>query len=273
MKFSRRLWLNSSILFIFSLLTWFVWKLCRVGMATTDIYSGAALLALTIFLAVFNLRKKIPFLPLLRASTWMQFHIYLGLFSVLLFLMHINFRIPSGTLEVVLASVFSVVALSGVVGLLLSRSLPRMMNQSGQPANYEQIPILRKRIRDGVKELVVRAEEECQSSTLPEFYMEHLREYLEARPSFLRSFGPQKKRLAHRLKNELDARLRYLSDEEKVIAVEMEEWISEKENLDFQDASQRVLKGWLFIHIPFTWSLILLGISHGIFALLYGGNQ
>tara|TARA_R110002096_G_scaffold10868_5_gene41028 strand:- start:303 stop:1031 length:729 start_codon:yes stop_codon:yes gene_type:complete len=241
-------------------------------MAPTTLYSGAALLSLVIFLALFNARKKIPFLPLFRASTWMQWHIYLGFFSVLLFLLHVDFRIPSGLLEIVLAIVFVIVAVSGVFGLMLSRSLPRRMNQAGDPVPYEQIPRIRKEIRDSVKDLIVHSEETCDSSTLSEFYREHLREFIEARPSVFHSFGMEKKRTSYQLTNELEARMRYLSESEIEVASELESWIGKKENIDFQEASQRLLKGWLFLHIPFSVSLILLGVAHGIFALLFGGN-
>ena len=64
----------------------------------------------------------------------------------------------------------------------------------------------------------------------------------------------------------------YLSDDEKVIAEQIREWIETKENLDFQEAAQRLLKGWLFVHIPLSGALLLLGGVHGVFVLLYGGG-
>ena len=270
MNSSRQLFIKIALLIACSVVAWFGWRLCQTGLFATDLYTGALLLFLSVFLAAFNGRKKIPFIPLLRASTWLQIHIYVGLFSVVLFLLHIDFRVPSGALEIVLALVFAVVAISGFVGLIISRTLPKLMNQSGQPASYERLPYLRRKIREEVRALVLSAEETCDSSTLPEFYLEHLRSYLEIRPSVLHSLQPSKRSLPFRLINELKARARYLSEDEKVIAKELADWIATKENLDFQDASQRILKGWLFIHIPFSWSLILLGTAHGIFALLYG---
>ncbi|NOY00095.1 MAG: hypothetical protein GXP30_10235 [Verrucomicrobia bacterium] len=273
MKFSRRLIINSSLLVGFALITIAVWVWSNIGMAPTAIYTGTSLLGITVFLALFNLRKKLPFLPLLKASTWMQFHIYIGLFSVLVFLLHIGFHVRSGTLEITLAILFALVAISGVFGLFLTRSLPKTMNQSGEAVSYEQIPRRRKEIYDKVQALVEGAEESCESSTLPEFYLEHLNLYLKTRPSVIHSFGPKKRRYSHRLENELQARMRYLSEDEILIAKEITEWISAKENLDFQDASHRLLKGWLFIHIPLTWGLILLGTVHGILALLYGGSS
>lgn len=255
-----------------SLIAWGLWTIQKTGLAPTALYSGAALLVLCLFLTFFNARKKLPFLPLLRASTWMQLHIYLGVFSMVLFLLHVDFRMPSGLLEVVLAIVFVVVAISGIVGLFFSRYLPRRMTRSGESLAYEQLAQCRREILEGVRELILHAEGSCQSSTLPDFYREHLREFLEDHPSLIHPFGMERNRLSHRITNELDARKRYLSAEEKEVAAELEEWIAAKDNLDFQEASQRLLKGWLFVHIPLSFSLILLGAAHGFFALLYGGN-
>ena len=65
---------------------------------------------------------------------------------------------------------------------------------------------------------------------------------------------------------------RYLNEQEKAIADEIRDWIETKQNLDFQYAAQRLLKLWLFVHIPVTYSLILLGAVHGIVAMLYAGR-
>ena len=62
---------------------------------------------------------------------------------------------------------------------------------------------------------------------------------------------------------------RYLADEERPVLEELRELVDEKRNLDYQFASQRLLKLWLFIHIPFTFSLLILAIAHGALALSY----
>jgi len=47
--------------------------------------TGYALLAGMFVLTIYNLRKKLPFLPLGKSETWLQIHIYLGFFTTLLF--------------------------------------------------------------------------------------------------------------------------------------------------------------------------------------------
>ena len=53
---------------------------------------------------------------------------------------------------------------------------------------------------------------------------------------------------------------------------ELRELVVEKRNLDYQNASQKLLKLWLFIHIPFTYSLLILAVAHGALALSYGAR-
>src|SRR4051812_12856019 len=50
--------------------------------------TGYLLLATVLFLALYNTRKKVPFLPLGNSATWLQCHIYAGIGSVGLFALH-----------------------------------------------------------------------------------------------------------------------------------------------------------------------------------------
>ncbi len=52
----------------------------KVALYHVNFLSGWTLLVLMLFLTLFNVRKKLPFIPLLSASTWLQCHLYLGLF-------------------------------------------------------------------------------------------------------------------------------------------------------------------------------------------------
>jgi hypothetical protein len=243
----------------------------HTALRPVGMYTGALLLALVLALALFNARKKLPFLPLVSAATWLQIHIYAGWFCLFVFLLHIRFRIPNGAFEITLALVFCVVILSGVFGLYISRELPPRMARSGEPLLSERIPSFRLRIQSAVEDLVRQAERETASSTLADFYVEYLRKFFVHRPSPLAALVSTDRR-THALLNETKGLDRYLGEREKAITAEIRDWIETKQNLDFQDASQRLLRLWLFIHIPFTYSLILLGIVHGIVATLYGGR-
>jgi hypothetical protein len=127
----------------------------RDALMPVAVYSGWVLLALVLALTFFNARKKLPFLPLFSASTWLQFHIYIGWLSCFVFLLHTGARIPAGRLEGLLAAVFAIVAASGAFGLWLSRWLPPRLVRSGESLIYERIPVLRHRLAEEVSEIFI----------------------------------------------------------------------------------------------------------------------
>jgi hypothetical protein len=243
----------------------------RTTLRPTAIWTGLALFALVVGLSLFNARKKIPFLPLARASTWMQVHIYAGWLAVLLFGLHTGFRWPHGAFEQILAGVFLLVAVSGVVGLALNRWLPELLTRSGEALTFERIPEIRADIRRHVEALVAVADRESVSSTMGDFYLNHLMAYINWRPGlFLRLSMRQKRYRA--IVTALGSLERYSNPREKEVAAELREWIEAKRNLDTQLFGQRLLKLWLFIHIPASFSLLLLGLVHGLIALRYASG-
>ena len=247
------------------------YRLMQVSLRPTALASGIGLFVLLVVLAIFNARKQLPFLPLLKASSWMKFHAFAGWFSIGLFLFHIQFRIPNGRLEVLLALLFGAVAASGVIGLMISRSLPARLTRHGEEVIWERIPALRRQLLQTVENLILDSVAETSSSTLADLYANRLKLYFE-RPAdlwwhILGSNRPLHTRLAR-----LTALDRYLNEKERSIAVAMTECIRAKANLDFHYACQGLLRCWLFFHIPLTYSLILVALVHGILAWSFTGS-
>jgi hypothetical protein len=95
--------------------------------------------AMMLFAGLFTARKKVPTWRLGRAEAWMKGHIWLGLLSLPLILMHAGFRF-GGALTTALMILFLLIVVSGGFGLLLQRYLPRlMMEQTPAETTYEQI--------------------------------------------------------------------------------------------------------------------------------------
>ena len=105
-------------------LTFAAWQLLRAALRPDAIYTGLLLFFLILALAFFNARKKLPFLPLVKAATWLQIHIYAGWFCLFIFLLHIHFRPPAGAMETTLALTFWVAVLSGIFGAVRFPPLP-----------------------------------------------------------------------------------------------------------------------------------------------------
>lgn len=235
-----------------------------------SIWSGIFLFALIAALASFNGRKKLPFIPLMKAATWMQIHVYVGLFSMVIYLFHTNFRWPDGGLEILVAALFVSVSLSGVFGLLITRLIPSQITAHGESVIFEQIPGLRAELRKEVEQLVIESETTTQSSTIADFYGTQLADYF-MRPRHVWGHMLGSPRPLNTLLERITALGRYLNDEEKQTTVRIAELVRAKNNLDHQWYLQGALKLWLFAHIPLTFALILFAGTHGWIAWRFTG--
>ena len=241
----------------------------RLAFARTATWTGWSLYAICIFLALYNLRKKaLVVLGLGSSALWLQTHVYFGLFSIVLFLVHVGWRWPNGILEATLALVFTLVAGSGVLGLFLSRSFPSRLARRGQEVLFERIPRLRRQLADQASELVLASVETGGARTLPDFYAKQLARYFAGPRSFwlhlLGSNWPRRRLLA-----DLQALERFLNKEELEALRRLDELVGLKDDLDFHYALQATLKRWLFVHIPLTYGLLAVGLVHGCWAQWY----
>ncbi len=266
--FAHRRIRNALLCLTVMVLAYGAWRMLKVALRPAAIYTGFALLALVLALALFNGRKK---LPLLKASSWLQFHIYAGWLSVWVFLLHLSFRLPTGALETVLAVLFVIVALSGVAGLFITRLLPPAITRAGEPLVYERIPRYQHALRAEVEGIVEEAERRSGSTAMGSFYLASLAPYFQCRSSiFLLAGNPS--RHAQRILGRMDEYCRYLDADLVGSMAQLRDCVERKRNLDFQNAAQRLLKLWLFVHIPFTYSLIIVALVHTWVALAYGGK-
>ncbi len=237
----------------------------------TSLMTGWLLLTLVVVLAFFNARKKLPFIPMGRASAWLQFHVYAGLLAAAVFLLHVRGRVPKGLLEAILAVSFVLVAGSGVVGILLSRDYARRLTSRGQEVIFERIPALRRRIRDRAEDLVLHSVAEEGATALADFHARSLVPYFDgARNTWLHLFESRRPRLTWN--EEFTALDRYLSDSERECARELSELVRMKDDLDYHYALQGALKIWLFVHVPLTFVMLILGTFHGLLAQAFSAG-
>lgn len=267
-SFRSRRWLLSLATLVLGLQLAAAWWLGWSALRPVGLYSGWLLLALLLGLAFFNARKKLPFLPLLDASTWLQVHIYAGWLAVFVFVLHTGARLPGGRLEFLLWLGFVLVAASGAFGLWLSRWLPPRLARSGESLVYERIPVLRHRLAAEATTLVRQADVETKSTTLADFHLRVLGPYFTRPPAL---FAPLAGDDAehHRVGRELASLRRFLNEREMALADQLGDLLEAKRNLDFQLAGQRLLKLWLFAHIPLTYGLLVLVGAHVWLVLHY----
>src|SRR6266850_7245526 len=231
--------------------------------------TGWVLLGAIILLAVYNARKKLPFLPLGSSESWLQIHIYAGFFTVVLFLIHLNFRVPTGWFEGTLAWLYLLVTGSGVAGLILSRVLPRRLATRGGEVIYERIPALRHSLRQVAEALALGGE--MKSPAIAEFYARQLSGFL-AGPG---NFWPhllESRRPLNAIMTELEEFRCYLNESERATLEKLRDIVRRKDGLDYHHALQRTLKLWLFVHLPLTYSLMMFSLLHVVLVFAFSAG-
>ena len=271
MTFSGRRWRGLLLLILASIAAVVAhrWLLARFPLS--DYISGWFLLLLVVLLSVYNLRKKITVVPLGSSETWLQLHIYGGTFTALVFLLHIDFRVPTGWFEGILGWLFLIVVGSGFVGLALSRILPRRLTTAGGEVIFERIPAIRRRLREDVESLALGSVSETRSATLADFYVENLSWFFAGSRNFWWHVLEVHRPL-NRILNEIDDLSRYLNDDEREILDRLAELVRRKDGLDYHYTMQLVLKSWVFVHLALTFCLLLFGAVHVVLVCAFSGG-
>ena len=231
--------------------------------------TGWALLAGMFVLTIYNVRKKLPFLPLGKSETWLQIHIYLGFFTTLLFLIHLNFRLPHGWFEVTLTWLFVLVSGSGFVGLFFSRVKPRRLTARGGEVIFEKIPALRHAAK--VEAEAIALGPDAKSPAIAEFYAKRLAEFFSG-PKNQWKHLLESRRPLNALLAALDDLRRFATDTDREKLEKLAELVRRKDGLDYQRALQLALKLWLFVHIPLTYGLMIFTVLHIVIVFAFSGG-
>jgi len=107
-----------------------------------------------VFECLLSLRKRYPASPLGRVKTWVSAHVWLGVLSFLLIMMHSGFHWGKG-LSGILMGLFAVILASGIFGVALQNYIPRRMTELvPHETIYEQIPTVIRGLRTEADERV-----------------------------------------------------------------------------------------------------------------------
>ena len=236
-----------------------------------DYLTGWCLLVLVAYLTAYNARKKLAPLPLVSSRAWMRAHSWIGMLAGLVFVLHLRGRLPAGPFEWVLASLFVAVTLSGIAGWWLSKILPPRLTSAGGEVPYERIPVIRRSLRERAEALVLAGIPAASATTLADFYAARLSDFMKG-PA---NFGPHlfgSSRTINSLLADLGQVQRYLSEDEKKTAGELAAILREKDALDLHRSVQLVLKGWLFVHIPLTYGMLVFIAAHVVLVYAFSGG-
>jgi hypothetical protein len=269
--FARQRWLGFG-LFIAASIVIIFWHAQWAGRVPRLAYlTGWALFTVILALTFFNARKKLPFLPLFSSESWLQFHIYAGLITSVLFVVHVSYRRPSGWFESVLACLYVLVMLSGFYGLFLSRTIPKRLTTRGGEVLFERIPGIRRLIADRAETLALKSVHDAKSTTIADFYARELKDFFSGTRNVMLHYFEVQSPL-QQLLTKIEDLNRYLSAGERATLSEIAELVRQKDSLDYHYSLQLSLKLWLFAHIPLTYGLLLWTLAHIVLVFAYSGG-
>ncbi len=236
-------------------------RAARLSFVDPAFGSGWLLFALILFLGLYNGRKRLAMVPVGRASTWLTLHVVGGVAALALFWLHTGVLWPSGAAKQLLAALFYLVYLSGIVGYLLQLWVPGRLARAGREIIYERVPAEVAEIREAVEKAVLAAAEESGYDTLGRYYLETLAWYF-ARPRFVWSHAFGGRRGQFWLRSRLGTIGHYLSEPEQRRLAEIAELGAAKTAVDIQYALQSLLKRWPLFHVPLAAAMVMLALWH-----------
>lgn len=270
------------------------------GGSTVGIIYGSLGSAMMLFAGLLGARKKVPVWRLGRGTTWMRGHLWLGLLSFPYILFHSGFSLGSAPLTRTLMVLFIIVVVSGITGAVLQASIPRrMLAHVPMETVYEQIDRVCVQLVDEARTATAELRSALEGNL--EFASQERRAAAAAAGTmggltFASALETDQKfagAIRSFFEDEMEPYLRQdggsgrvLADKERTGALfrqfrvfcPNELWprlddlgniCEEKRELDEQRRLHRLLHGWLLIHIPASYALLLLGVAHAVVALTY----
>jgi hypothetical protein len=161
------------------------------------------------------------------------------------------------------------VTLSGIFGAYLAWSL-KAKGRIDEGIRYDRIPSLRADLARDVHAAIATMDLAAAAIALPglphdawimDLYTTHLRDFFQGQRNFTAHLiGSQ--RPLKRLTNEIDKLSRYVDQKSQDKLAAIKNLVIEKDRLDFARVYLGLTKGWLFVHVPVTYALIVLTVLH-----------
>jgi hypothetical protein len=254
------------------------------------IYGGVGT-AMMLFALLLGLRRRFRSVRIGKATTWLQGHVWLGIISYPIIVLHAGFHVWGSPMGIMLMVLFTIVFISGIVGLIVQQYLPReLIRDVPGETIYEQIDHVLTQLRfEAQKQVQQLGREEseegettgggtmlatatvasaaAQGTQVKMFYERAVKPFLQT---------PMPRRTPFASAESTSAEFRRiggrLSASSGEVLGKLQAIVDERRQLDRQRRLYSTLHAWLLIHVPVSYGLMLLVPVHAIVALRYGFN-
>jgi hypothetical protein len=240
---------------------------------------GSLAFAIFLFASALGIRKKRRLWPIGHVQTWLRAHIWLTIFTIPLVLFHCGFE-SGGAHTTWLLVLYSVVMLSGIFGLALQQFMPRLMKERlPREIVFEEIPYFRgllfqeaTKLRRTLRAPMVAAAASRGAVANDDGSVHLLHRFLdeECLPYLAAKRGDR-----HRLGKDKAAADRFrmlklnVSGEWQPVVERLQGWCDDRRLMDLQTQYQHWLHGWLVVHVPASFGLLVFTAWHIWIALRF----
>ena len=213
------------------------------------------------------------------ATRWRKIHVFAGYLLIAAFISHSDFSLPDTGFEWALWAGFVLVTLSGIFGTYLALSL-KAKGHIDEGVSYDRIPALRAEIAQKVYAIVATPDLAATAIALPglphdawiaDLYSTHLSAFFQGPRNMLAHLVGSQRPL-RRMTDEIDALSRYVGQQGQEKLGAIRRLAVEKDRLDFARVYLSLTKGWLFLHVPVTYGLTVLGVLHVLVAYAFSSG-
>jgi hypothetical protein len=202
--------------------------------------------------------------PLPNARAWLQAHLYLGALALWATLIHAGFAWPAGGLSLWLLLLASWTTATGLIGVALQKWIPAAL------AEGLRVEALLPRIPELVEKNLAEADAlaATASDVLERFYRTEVRGTLVALApswSYLVDVRSGREHGLERFRRMAP----FVAVEERPLLDSLESLYVEKLELDAHFTLQRLLRGWLLLHVPAAGVMMGLIALHALTWILY----
>jgi hypothetical protein len=239
---------------------WVAWPAGSTGVGLTLGITAAAIIAFEMLLWP---RKRLRGYRLGRARTWLFWHVWLGLLSVPLAVIHTGFQF-GGPLPAAVLVLFLVVVVSGVWGLAMQQVLThRLLHDFPTETVETEVDAVMAHHTVEAEGLVETAATGGPADPLRALYREEIEPYLKAG----RASGSALRSASHAAGLFADVAARAPA----AIATvrRLEELSTARRQYDQQARIHVWLHNWVLVHLPLSVALTVLLAAHAVTALKY----
>jgi hypothetical protein len=249
-------------------LFWLIW-LYGNGLRDPRYLDGWVLAGGMSFQLAFHIAIKTASLSPKSAARWRKFHILVGYLLIAAFISHSDFSLPDTGFEWALWAGFVLVTLSGIFGTYLTWSL-RAKHGIDERISYDRIPTRRAELARDLHAAVATTDMAAAAIALPatpydawimDLYTNHLRDFFQGQRNFAAHLIGSRRPL-QRLTDEIDNLSPFVDKQSQMKLAVIKNLVVEKDWLDFAFVYLGLTKGWLFVHVPVTYALIVLTVLH-----------